>query len=39
MIQKATAAFISGPICLMGHNPGMKIEAKEFYYRNLGKSK
>lgn len=29
--------FKSGHFALQGHNPGMKIEAKELYYRNLDK--
>ncbi len=29
--------FKSGHFAIQGHNPGMKIEAKELYYRDLGK--
>jgi hypothetical protein len=31
------AEFKTGHFAIQGHNPGMKIEAKELYYRNLGK--
>ena len=30
------AEYTSGHFAIQGHNPGMKIEAKELYYRNLG---
>ena len=29
--------YKSGHFAIQGHNPGMKIEAKDLYYRNLGK--
>ncbi len=29
--------FRAGHFAIQGHNPGMKIEAKELYYRDLGK--
>jgi hypothetical protein len=29
--------FTSGHFAIQGHNPGMKIEAKELFYRNLSK--
>jgi hypothetical protein len=29
--------YTSGHFAIQGHNPGMKIEAKELYYRNLSK--
>lgn len=31
------AEFKTGHFAIQGHNPGMKIEAKELYYRDLGK--
>lgn len=31
------AEYKSGHFAIQGHNPGMKIEAKELYYRNLSK--
>jgi hypothetical protein len=31
------AEFKSGHFAIQGHNPGMKIEAKELYYRDLNK--
>lgn len=31
------AEFKSGHFAIQGHNPGMKIEAKDLYYRDLGK--
>jgi len=30
------AEYKTGHFAIQGHNPGMKIEAKELYYRNLG---
>lgn len=30
------AEYKSGHFAIQGHNPGMKIEAKELFYRNLG---
>lgn len=29
--------YVEGHFAIQGHNPGMKIEAKELYYRDLGK--
>ena len=31
------AEYKSGHFAIQGHNPGMKVEAKELYYRDLGK--
>ena len=31
------AEYKSGHFAIQGHNPGMKIEAKELYYQDLGK--
>ena len=31
------AQYKTGHFAIQGHNPGMKVEAKELYYRDLGK--
>jgi hypothetical protein len=31
------AEYKTGHFAIQGHNPGMKVEAKELYYRDLGK--
>jgi hypothetical protein len=33
--EKIDKEYTSGHIAIQGHNPGMKIEARELYYRKV----